>query len=106
MNAKATDFRSISTSSSQINTARVLMDPRGKNRELRLADGCRTTEMGAPPEETERLRESRVRVSVGVEGFPHRMRTEATNGDPEYVAAIEKSSEIRDTEYPFIMTVN
>ncbi|KAK2982891.1 hypothetical protein RJ640_003547 [Escallonia rubra] len=80
-NANSTDLESISTSSSQISTARVRIDRRGRNRELRLADFWRITETGASP--PERLRESCVKVSAGVEGFPQRTSTAATDGEAE-----------------------
>lgn len=84
MNANSIDLESISTSSSQISTARVLIHGLGRNRLLRLGDGCRRTEIGASPvDETERLWDSWVRVRVGVEGFPHKTTTEDTNGEAE-----------------------
>lgn len=42
----------------------------------------------------------------GVEGFPHRMSTEATTGDPEYEEAMEQRRGMRDSENPLISTVS
>lgn len=41
-----------------------------------------------------------------VEGLPQRTRTEETNGEREYVAAIDWRIGMRDSEKPFIRTVS
>lgn len=46
----------------------------------------------------ERLCDNWVRVWIGVEGFPQRTRTDETDGDVEYVAAIERRRGMRDSE--------
>ncbi|KAJ0566296.1 hypothetical protein HanRHA438_Chr06g0261911 [Helianthus annuus] len=71
-------------SSSQMSTARVEIHARGRNRALRLDDGCRMTVIGAwPGDEVERLCERCVRVVDGVLGFPHSRTTAATDGEDE-----------------------
>lgn len=86
-------------SSSQIRTARVEIHGRGRNRALRLDDGCRITEIGASPgDEIERLCESSTKILLGVLGFPHNTTTAATDGELEYTPVSVCRTRMRDSE--------
>ncbi|KAI3498361.1 hypothetical protein L1887_34134 [Cichorium endivia] len=90
-------------SSSQIRMARVEIHGRGRNRALRLDDGCRITEIGASPgDEIERLCESSTSVFAGVAGlvagFPHNTTTAAIDGELEYTPVTVCRIRMRDSE--------
>lgn len=99
LKANSKDLGSTSTSSSQIKTARVLIDGLGRNRLLRLPDVWRITEMPLNPnEDCVRLWASCAKVWDGVEGFPQSTRMEETKDEAAYEATMDWRRGMRDSE--------